>query len=44
MSYLRFVLDHRPLQQGLRLFGETYTYENRCVLDHRPLQQGLRHL
>ena len=37
------VLDHRPLQQGLRHSFPQDLLCQRSVLDHRPLQQGLRH-
>ena len=36
------VLDHRPLQQGLRLDLTFFIFYHVLVLDHRPLQQGLR--
>ena len=41
-SKVRPVLDHCPLQQGLRLTVIKYNVEDYGVLDHCPLQQGLR--
>ena len=38
----RGVLDHRPLQQGLRQIVLDVVRAERLVRDHLPLQQGLR--
>ena len=37
-----WVLDYRPLQQGLRLLVLWLRVFLKEVLDYRPLQQGLR--
>ena len=41
-SIALLVLDHCPLQQGLRPFYGFLFLSIRYVLDHCPLQQGLR--
>ena len=37
------VLEHRPAQQGLRLYFINVRVPDAKVLEHRPAQQGLRH-
>ena len=37
------VLEHLPLQQGLRRIVSELELETCGVLEHLPLQQGLRH-
>ena len=41
--YVMIVLEHLPLQQGLRLAIYEDSELDHLVLEHLPLQQGLRH-